>query len=53
MSNEQVAAPVDGEKETGTPAAVLEGDGLRGWAEALVDRARSGGVALTVARVAC
>ena len=43
MSNEQVAALVDGGEEMGAPAAALEGDGLRGWAEALVDRARSEG----------
>jgi hypothetical protein len=46
MSNEAVAAPVDGEQEAGAPAAAaFEADGLRGWAEALVDRARSEGVA--------
>jgi hypothetical protein len=49
MSNEAIAAPVDGgEEESGAPAAeAFEADGLRGWAEALVDRARSEGVALT------
>ena len=48
MSNETTAAPVDGGEEIGAPAAVaFEGDGLRGWAEALVGRARSEGVALT------
>jgi putative transposase len=48
MSNGQVEAPVDGADEMGAPAAAaFDGDGLRGWAEALVDRARSEGVALT------
>jgi putative transposase len=49
MSNETTVAPVDGGEETEAPAAGLafEGDGLRGWAEALVDRARSEGLALT------
>jgi hypothetical protein len=49
MSNEAIAAPVDGgEQESGAPAAAaFEADGPRGWAEALVDRARSEGVALT------
>ncbi len=48
MSNETTVALVDGGEETGAPAAVaFEADGLRGWAEALVDRARSEGVSLT------
>jgi transposase-like protein len=49
MSNEAIASPVDGDEEGEAPAAglALEGDGLRSWAEALVDRARSEGVALT------
>jgi len=47
MSNEAIAAAVDGGEETGAPDAAFEADGLRGWAEALVDRARSEGVALT------
>src|ERR1700722_10414280 len=48
MSNEAMAPPVDGEQEMGAPAAAaFDGDGLRGWAEALVDRARSEGLALT------
>ncbi len=47
MSNEVVAEPVDGEEEAGAPSAAFDGDGLRSWAEALVDRARSEGVSLT------
>jgi transposase-like protein len=49
MNNETVEVPVDGGEEIGAPTAglALEGDGLRSWAEALVDRARNEGVALT------
>jgi hypothetical protein len=48
MSNEAIAPSIDGEQETGGPAAAaFEADGMRGWAEALVERARSEGLALT------
>jgi len=44
MSNEAIAPPVDGGDEMGAlAAAAFDGDGMRGWAEALVDRACSEG----------
>ncbi len=48
MSNATTAASVD-EGDDGTAAAppLVESDGMRAWAEALVDRARTEGVALT------
>jgi hypothetical protein len=51
MSNATTAASVD-EGDDGTAAAPsllvpVESDGMRAWTEALVDRARSEGVALS------
>jgi hypothetical protein len=48
MSNATSTAPESGESEV-LPAAGLpgEGDAKRAWAQALVERARSEGVALT------
>lgn len=48
MSNATTTVPVDGgESETLPAVPPAEGDARRAWAQALVERARSEGVALT------